>query len=85
MTAAQPAPERPELTAAERAARTRLNRSSHAEARRAEQLARGPGGLAAAWWDTARAIAKRREAAGDPTAWARLSAYLKDYCDGYAE
>ncbi|MCG6496639.1 hypothetical protein [Kitasatospora sp. A2-31] len=60
-------------------------RRAHAEQRRAEQMARGPGGVAAAWWDSARAIAKRREKAGDPNAWARLSAYLKDYCDGYTE
>ena len=79
---AQPAADRREMTPAQR---SRHNRRVHAEQRRQEQIARGPGGLAAAWWDSARAIAKRRAEAGDPTAWTRLSAFLKDYCDGYAE
>ncbi|MFB7453994.1 hypothetical protein [Streptomyces sp. NPDC056194] len=69
------------LSAAER---REFNRHRHAETRQKEQLARGPKGVAAAWWDQARMVAAEQERAGNPAAWDELAQFLSNYCGRYS-
>lgn len=69
-------------TGAERRA---ANRRAHAEARQQEQAARGPKGVAAAWWDRARTVAIEQERQGNPAAWDELSLFLSNYCQRYSQ
>ncbi|MGA5606190.1 hypothetical protein ACPCUF_35130 [Streptomyces griseoincarnatus] len=57
------------------------NRERHLQARQAANLARGPKGIAAVWWDQARAAATRAERSGDPEMWNHLALTLKNWCD----
>ncbi|WP_405749985.1 hypothetical protein OHA19_10490 [Streptomyces sp. NBC_00012] len=75
---AQPRP----LTGAERRA---ANQRMHAEARQREQAARGPKGVAAAWWDRARMVAIEQDRKGNPGAWDELALFLSNYCDRYSQ
>ncbi|MFI9206410.1 hypothetical protein [Streptomyces sp. NPDC053048] len=61
------------------------NRLRHAQQRQAEQAARGPKGVAAAWWDTARSICVKRAAAGDEEAWHELTRFLQNFCARYPQ
>ncbi|MGA4803580.1 hypothetical protein [Streptomyces lavendulocolor] len=70
------------MTAAER---REANRRRHAEARQQEQASRGPKGVAAAWWDTARMIAAEQERRGNPAAWDELAQFLANYCARYEQ
>ncbi|GAA0924893.1 hypothetical protein GCM10009549_45660 [Streptomyces thermoalcalitolerans] len=56
------------------------NRVRHLQARQQANLARGPKGLAAVWWDHARAIATRAEREGDPALWDHLARTLENWC-----
>ncbi|MER6789513.1 hypothetical protein ABT330_33690 [Streptomyces sp. NPDC000658] len=56
------------------------NRISHLQTRQSANLARGPKGLAAVWWDQARALATRAEREGNPEAWEELARALENWC-----
>lgn len=56
------------------------NRVQHLQARQQANAARGPKGVAAVWWDQARAAATRAERAGDPTLWEHLARTLENWC-----
>lgn len=56
------------------------NRVRHLQARQAANAARGPKGVAAVWWDQARAIATRAEREGDPELWEHLARTLENWC-----
>ncbi|MFI8093748.1 hypothetical protein ACIF9R_36485 [Streptomyces sp. NPDC086080] len=56
------------------------NRVRHLQARQAANAARGPKGVAAVWWDHARAVATRAERAGDPELWDHLARTLENWC-----
>ncbi|MFD7576210.1 hypothetical protein ACFV6U_37760 [Streptomyces sp. NPDC059810] len=66
------------------AERREMNRRQHAEARQQEQAARGPKGVASAWWDQARTVAADQERAGNPAAWDDLAQFLANYCGRYS-
>ncbi|MTE22613.1 hypothetical protein F0L17_26660 [Streptomyces sp. TRM43335] len=67
------------------AARREENRRRHLAARLAAQGQRGPRGVAAAWWDQARAVAAAQERAGRPEAWDDLARFLENYCQRYGQ
>ncbi|MFC8408613.1 hypothetical protein ACFUG9_34370 [Streptomyces griseoincarnatus] len=56
------------------------NRINHLQARQSANLTRGPKGLAAIWWDQARAYAARAEKDGDPVMWEELARALENWC-----
>ncbi|GAB2966155.1 hypothetical protein [Streptomyces heilongjiangensis] len=56
------------------------NRLMHLQQRQAANEARGPKGIAAAWWDQARAHAARAEREGDPAMWDHLALTLQNWC-----
>ncbi|MEQ6028219.1 hypothetical protein SOM70_37335 [Streptomyces salinarius] len=56
------------------------NRVTHLQARQSANLARGPKGIAAVWWDQARAYATRAERDGDPEMWDYLARALENWC-----
>ncbi|MFE7620939.1 hypothetical protein [Streptomyces sp. NPDC057496] len=70
------------LTGAERRA---ANQRFHAENRQREQAARGPKGVAAAWWDRARMVAIEQERNGNQGAWDELALFLSNYVDRYRQ
>ncbi|WP_406127997.1 hypothetical protein [Streptomyces sp. NBC_00989] len=57
------------------------NRTEHLQTRQNANLARGPKGIAAVWWDQARAVATRAEREGDASVWDRLALALTNWCD----
>lgn len=63
--------------------RRAANRARHWEERQKRAAARGPRGIAGAWWDRARVVAADREKAGDQAAWDELSRWLENYCQRY--
>jgi hypothetical protein len=64
--------------------RRRMNQARHWAARQEAQAARGPKGVAASWWDRARAIATQQARAGDgDAAWADLARALENWCQRY--
>lgn len=71
--------------------RRAANRRRHAEQRQAAQAARGPKGVAYAWYEQARSVAaaasKRATAAGgDPDEpWNDLSRALQNWCSRYGQ
>jgi hypothetical protein len=76
-----PAPE--SVPAAER---RQANRARHWHARQQREAARGPRGIAASWWDRARAIAAEQERAdGNQEAWNELARFLENYCQRYGQ
>ncbi|MFC9954266.1 hypothetical protein ACFVIN_28140 [Streptomyces prasinus] len=56
------------------------NRISHLQARQSANLTRGPKGVAAVWWDQARAHAARADREGDPEMWDHLARTLENWC-----
>jgi hypothetical protein len=64
--------------------RRRANRAKHHQDRQERHAARGPRGVAAAWWDHARATATQREREGDSEAWNDLTRTLENFCNRYA-
>lgn len=70
------------MTAAER---RQANRLRHMQQRQQRQAERGPRGVAAAWWDTARAVAADQERRGNPAAWEDLARFLENYCQRYGQ
>ncbi|AXQ57798.1 MULTISPECIES: hypothetical protein [Streptomyces] len=56
------------------------NRVRHLQARQNANLARGPKGVAAVWWDQARVLALRAERNGDPAMWDHLARTLENWC-----
>lgn len=79
MTAARP------MTREER---RRYNQAQHAAERQQWQARRGPAGVAAAWWDHARAVCRDQEAA-DPgrgdAAWNDLARTLEHWASRYGQ
>ncbi|MEU5069124.1 hypothetical protein AB0G95_34355 [Streptomyces virginiae] len=74
------------LTGEERRAH---NRAVHREQRMAASAARGPAGIASAWADEARAVARQWQSARAGTdaaddAWNDLATTLANYCQRYA-
>ncbi|MFE1576251.1 hypothetical protein [Streptomyces fradiae] len=69
-------PPRPLTRAQQRAA----NRARHHEARTAQSTARGPKGVAAAWSEHVRRLARDREQHDDPTVWTHLAQTLEWFC-----
>ncbi|GAA2639855.1 hypothetical protein [Streptomyces axinellae] len=71
--------------------RRRANRLRHLMARQEQMAARGPKGVAASWWDHARALAAEEErgARYDPgadpgAAWQDLARALENWCQRYS-
>jgi hypothetical protein len=67
--------------------RRAANRFRHHQERQERLAARGPKGVAASWWDHARALAARHEkhvrevGGGDPdAAWSDLARALENWC-----
>ena len=58
---------------------TSAARRRHWEARRARNAALGAKGVAYAWCDQARALARERERHNDPTAWNDLVSVLQTF------
>ncbi|MFD5493368.1 hypothetical protein ACFWH4_10675 [Streptomyces sp. NPDC127091] len=56
------------------------NRVSHLQTRQQANLTRGPKGVAAVWWDQARAYAARADREGDPEMWDHLARTLENWC-----
>ncbi|MBZ6086579.1 hypothetical protein KVH15_37045 [Streptomyces olivaceus] len=56
------------------------NRVRHLQARQTANQTRGPKGVAAVWWDQARALATRAERNGDPEMWDHLARTLQNWC-----
>ncbi|MCC3654739.1 hypothetical protein LIX60_25395 [Streptomyces sp. S07_1.15] len=68
------------------AERSAANRRRHHEARQATQAARGPRGVAASWWDHARAVAAAEERrTGTTEAWDDLILTLENYAARYSQ
>ncbi|MFD9033311.1 hypothetical protein ACFVZW_19480 [Streptomyces sp. NPDC059567] len=67
------------------AERREHNRRQHAESRQQDQAARGPRGIAAAWWDRARTVAAEEDRKGNPAAWDELAQFLANYCGRYSQ
>ncbi|MGA5552629.1 hypothetical protein [Streptomyces pseudogriseolus] len=57
-----------------------MNRLRHLQQRQEANQARGPRGVAASWWDHARAIATRAERDGNPELWDHLARALENWC-----
>ena len=74
-----------EKTVMSPADRRRANQIRHWQQRQAAQAGRGPKGVAASWWDRARAVAAQQERAGDPEAWNDLARFLENYVARYEQ
>lgn len=61
------------------------NKEQHWRQRYAEHAARGAKGIAAAWWDRARSVAKDQERMGNEEAWTDLARFLENFCARYSE
>ena len=73
-------------TPAAPADRRRANQLRHWQQRQAAQAARGPKGVAASWWDRARAIATQEaRQSGSDEAWSDLARALENWCQRYAQ
>lgn len=62
------------------AQRRLLNQLQHLQEKQEAHAARGPKGVAAAWYDRARSLAAKQEKQQNPAAWNDLAATLQNWC-----
>ncbi|MFJ1536391.1 hypothetical protein ACIOFV_50310 [Streptomyces mirabilis] len=60
--------------------RSAANQLRHLQERQQAHAARGPKGVAAAWYDRARSLAAKQEKQGNEDAWNDLAAALQNWC-----